>query len=61
MMSQNRAAAKDEALATHHYRESQNIENLIEANQKLLDVNTDLTKKIHELATQIHQLVTRGG
>ena len=61
MMSQNRAAARDEALANHHYEESRRMEDLIQANQKLLDVNTDLTKKIHELATQIHQLVTSRG
>src|SRR5437763_17051388 len=57
MMSQNRAAARDEALATHHYAESQKIENLIETARQLLDVNTDLTKEISELTRQIRGLV----
>ena len=58
MMSQNRAAAKDEALANHHYIESQRIEELAESQRRLLEENTDLTKKVHELTAQIHQLVS---
>ena len=49
MMSQNRAAARDEALAAHHYDETQKID-------ELLRVNTDLTEKVHRLSEQIHAL-----
>jgi uncharacterized membrane protein len=65
MMSQNRAAAKDEALAAHHYEEGQKVEHVIRTNhellgvmKQLLDVNTALTKEIHGLTTKIHDLVT---
>lgn len=51
LMSQNRSAARDEALAGHHYEESQKLERLLEA-------NTDLTRQVHELTVQIHELVT---
>jgi uncharacterized membrane protein len=61
MMSQNRAASRDEALAGHHYEESEKIKQLIDTNQSLLQVNTDLTKQIHDLAIQIHGLVDRTG
>jgi uncharacterized membrane protein len=58
MMSQNRAATKDEALANHHYVESQKIEEVALAQRRLLEENTDLTKKVHDLTVQIHQLVS---
>jgi uncharacterized membrane protein len=51
LMSQNRAAARDEALAGHHYDESQKMEALLQA-------NTDLTTKVHDLSVQIHNLVS---
>jgi len=54
MMSQNRAAARDEALAGHHYEESQKIEGIISAVQQLLDTNTKLTEQVHRLTTEIH-------
>jgi uncharacterized membrane protein len=57
MMSQNRAAARDEALAAHHYAESQKMEELLETQRRLLDENTALTKQVQELATQIHTIV----
>lgn len=49
MMSQNRAAAKDEMLATRHYEETQRMDHL-------LAQNTQLTQQVHDLAEQIHQL-----
>jgi uncharacterized membrane protein len=61
LMSQNRAAARDEALAAHHYRESQKMEELLTNQRTLLEENTALTKQVHELAVQIHDLVGRGG
>jgi len=51
MMSQNRAAARDEALAAHHYEETQALE-------QLLKTNTDLTEQIQQLTVQIHSLVS---
>src|SRR5581483_514383 len=50
MMSQNRAAARDENLAAHHYDQTLTA-------QQRLRTNTDLTKQIHDLTVQIHQLV----
>lgn len=49
MMSQNRAAARDEALAEHHYDETQKIDHL-------LRVNTELTEKVRQLSERIHAL-----
>jgi uncharacterized membrane protein len=49
MMSQNRAAARDEILAQHHYEETQTIDQLLQA-------NTDLTKHVHELTEKVHNL-----
>jgi uncharacterized membrane protein len=54
MMSQNRAAARDEALAAHHYAESQRMEEVLTAERLLLEENTELTKRVHELSVQIH-------
>jgi len=54
MMSQNRSAAKDEALAAAHYKEGQKIELLQETTKGLLDANTDLTRQVHDLTVQIH-------
>jgi uncharacterized membrane protein len=49
MMSQNRAAARDELLAQHHYEETQTID-------KLLQANTDLTQQVHDLTEKVHNL-----
>jgi len=49
MMSQNRAAARDEVLAQHHYEETQTID-------KLLQANTDLTQQVHDLTQKVHSL-----
>jgi uncharacterized membrane protein len=53
MMSQNRAAARDEILATHHYDETQKIDDLLGSNTALTQQVHDLTVKIHELAEHI--------
>ncbi len=52
MMSQNRAAARDEALAQHHYEETQKIDALLQA-------NTDLTQQVHDLTQKVHELTER--
>ena len=57
MMSQNRAAARDEALADHHYAETKAMETLIDTVKQLLDVNTDLTKQVHALTEEVHRAV----
>ncbi len=49
MMSQNRAAARDEVLAAHHYNVTHNID-------QLLTSNTELTQQVHDLAQKIHHL-----
>ena len=49
MMSQNRAAARDEALAQHHYEETQKLDQLLQA-------NTDLTQRVHDLTQKVHVL-----
>jgi uncharacterized membrane protein len=49
MMSQNRAAARDELLAQHHYDETQTID-------KLLQANTELTRQVHDLTQKVHDL-----
>jgi uncharacterized membrane protein len=49
MMSQNRAAARDEVLAQHHYEETQKID-------ALLHTNTDLTRQVHDLTEKVHTL-----
>ena len=61
MMSQNRASARDEALAAHHYEEGQRIEAIIDGQSRLLNENTELTKQVHDLTMQIHQLVSVSG
>jgi uncharacterized membrane protein len=53
MMSQNRAAARDEILAAHHYDETHNIDALLQSNTALTEQVHDLTQKIHQLAEQI--------
>ena len=58
MMSQNRAAARDEALAGHHYQESQRMEQLQETSRALLVTNTDLTRDVHDLTRKIHDLLS---
>src|SRR5216117_907621 len=74
MMSQNRAAARDEALAAHHYSEGRKIESLAATHKELLQANTeitqqvhdllvantDLTRQVHDLAQKIHGLVELG-
>lgn len=57
MMSQNRAAARDEALASHHYDETQKMEELLVTQRKLLDENTRLTEEVRRLSVQIHDHV----
>jgi uncharacterized membrane protein len=59
MMSQNRAAARDEALAGHHYVESLKGEQMLVALRVLLQANTDLTKQVHELTKEIHQVISK--
>lgn len=53
MMSQNRAAARDEILASHHYDETHKIDDLLSSNTELTQKVHDLTQKIHHLAEQI--------
>jgi uncharacterized membrane protein len=52
MMSQNRAAARDEILAQHHYEETQKIDELLQA-------NITLTQQVHELTQKVHTLTER--
>jgi uncharacterized membrane protein len=52
MMSQNRAAARDEVLAQHHYEETMKIDSLLQA-------NTDLTQQVHDLTQKVHTLTER--
>jgi uncharacterized membrane protein len=59
LMSQNRSAARDEALAGHHYEESQKIEQILLTTRHLLEANTDLTKQVHDLTVEIRGLVGR--
>ena len=56
LMSQNRAAARDEALAAHHYEEGEKMERLAEKTQSLLEQNTKLTEQVHALTGEIHRL-----
>ena len=60
MMSQNRAAARDEILATHHYDETQKIDDLLGSNTALTQQVHDLTQKIHQLAEQIARRTPSG-
>jgi uncharacterized membrane protein len=53
MMSQNRAAARDEILAQHHYEETQKIDQLLQANTTLTRQVHDLTQKVHALTEQL--------
>src|SRR5215472_11933210 len=52
MMSQNRAAARDEILAQHHYAETQKLDELLQA-------NTTLTQQVHDLTQRVHALTER--
>jgi uncharacterized membrane protein len=52
MMSQNRAAARDEILAHHHYEETQKIDDLLRS-------NTDFTTQVRDLAQKIHNLTEK--
>ncbi|MFN8233379.1 MAG: DUF1003 domain-containing protein [Actinomycetota bacterium] len=49
LMSQNREAARDEALAEHHYDEGQKVERVLEGQVALLEENTRLTRELSEL------------
>jgi uncharacterized membrane protein len=60
MMSQNRAAARDEALAGQHYVEARKGEQMLSTLGELLQANTELTKQVHELTKEIHQVVAKG-
>jgi uncharacterized membrane protein len=60
MMSQNRAAARDEVLAAHHYRGSQAMEDLLTSQRILLEENTELTKQVHQLTVEIQRTLGRG-
>jgi uncharacterized membrane protein len=53
MMSQNRAAARDEALAAHHYDETQRLDSLLQQNTELTQQVRDLTGKVHVLTQQV--------
>jgi uncharacterized membrane protein len=55
MMSQNRAAARDEVLASHHYEETHTLDALLKSNTDMTEQVRDLSEKIHELAAQIAQ------
>lgn len=52
MMSQNRAAAKDEVLAKSHYDETVKLD-------QLLQQNTDLTQQVHDLTQKVHELMEK--
>jgi uncharacterized membrane protein len=58
MMSQNRAAARDEILAQHHYEETQRIDQLLQANTDLTQQVHDLTRKVHALTQQLCRSAT---
>lgn len=49
MMSQNRAASRDEILASNHYEETHKLDGLLQA-------NTDLTRQVHDLTQKVHDL-----
>src|SRR5579863_687719 len=53
MMSQNRAAARDEVLASHHYDETHTLDELLQSNNDMTQQVHELSQKIHELAAQI--------
>ena len=53
MMSQNRAAARDEILAQHHYEETQKLDELLQANTTLTQQVYDLTQRVHVLAERL--------
>lgn len=59
LMSQNRAAARDEALAEHHYEEGQKVERVLDGQVTLLEENTRLTREVHELTQEIRDLTAR--
>jgi uncharacterized membrane protein len=52
MMSQNRAATRDEILAKHHYDETVKLD-------QLLQQNTDLTQQVHDLTQKLHTLTEK--
>ena len=53
MMSQNRAAARDEILAQHHYEETKKIDELLQTNITLTQHVHDLTQRVHALTEQL--------
>jgi hypothetical protein len=54
MMSQNRAAARDEILADHHYEETQKIDELLQA-------NTEVTRGTSSAEPTCHSRSSRFG
>jgi uncharacterized membrane protein len=61
MMSQNRAAARDEILAAHHYDETHKIDELLRSNTQLTQQVHDLTQKIHGMTEQIAGRIPSSG
>ena len=60
MMSQNRAAARDEDLAAHHYDETKKIDELLVRNTQLTEEIRQLTEQVHDLTAEVRsQLATR--
>jgi len=59
MMSQNRASARDEILAAHHYDESTKMDHLLRQNTTLTEQVHELLKQNTELTSQIRSLVER--
>jgi uncharacterized membrane protein len=60
MMSQNRAAARDEILASHHYDETHKLDGLLQSNTDMTQQVRDLTQKIHDLTEKIAQSTLSG-
>jgi uncharacterized membrane protein len=61
LLSQNRAAAKTDALAAHHYREGEQLRQVLDGQSELLQENTRLTEEVHRLSTEIRELVAQSG
>ena len=60
LMSQNRAAARDEILAAHHFDETHNIDQLLESNTALTQQIRDLAQKIHQMTEHIDGQIPPG-
>jgi len=61
VMSQNRAAARDEILATHHCDETHETDELLGSNTQLTQQVHDLTQKMHQMTEQIAGQMPSGG